>query len=329
MERAGTNYKEAVASDGKRVSQVAENKILDIKKTDYTFNELFNEWFKDLPTVKSLKYYNVLVIHLNSFCSVFGDRKIDSINSLDLKNYQLARKNKGLSNSYIDQEIGSARNMLNTAWEIDKVHGDVLKPFKRIKKLMKKNENARDITISLESFNAMAESMPKYARDIISTAFYTGMRREEILGLTWDRVDLEKKVIILEAKHTKTNRKRYVPICDTLLSILMSIPNDYDYVFIYKGFPLKDIRGAMRTACTKIGIPYGRNSEGGMTFHDFRHTFVTNMRRSGINDRVAMSITGHSDTSMIGRYDTISLHDQLEAVNHMDKNISKDAKHEK
>lgn len=37
----------------------------------------------------------------------------------------------------------------------------------------------------------------------------------------------------------------------------------------------------------------GSPTAGGSVFHDLRHTFVTNMRRSGVHDTVIMQITGH------------------------------------
>lgn len=320
-EKIGSSYKEAVAADGKRKSQVAENKILDItKNTKLTFNELA-EWFKEQPTKKKLTYFPVLMINITSFNKVYGDCPIYSISTLDLKNYQVLRKAQEMSDSYVDQEIGAVKNMLNTAWEGEMISGDALNPFKKVKKLLKKKGNARDIVLDFKDFLNILKFLPAYARNIISAAFYTGMRRGEIMALTWDRVDLKKRRIELRVEDTKTDEKRYVPISKSLYKILQSIPRseNTNHVFLYRGHPLKDIRGSLKSACKKAGVPYGRKVKGGITFHDLRHTFNTNMRKAGTHDTITMNITGHATREMFDRYNTVDESEKVAAIDAMEK----------
>src|SRR5437879_4324788 len=49
-----------------------------------------------------------------------------------------------------------------------------------------------------------------YLLPIVSIALNTGMRKGEILALTWDRVDFSRGVLLLE--HTKSGRRREVPM---------------------------------------------------------------------------------------------------------------------
>jgi len=53
-------------------------------------------------------------------------------------------------------------------------------------------------------------SKSPYLRPIVTMALNTGMRKGEILGLTWARVDLSRGVLLLE--HTKSGRRREVPM---------------------------------------------------------------------------------------------------------------------
>lgn len=323
-EFVGYSAEEAAAADGKRKAQKKEGRILDIlPEAKLTFQDLA-DWFLSQSKIQGLAYYKTLKYNLAAFNKNFGQHLVNNLKLLDLENYQSFRKEEGKSDSYIDQEIGAARRMLVKAWENDMVSGDTLKPFKRLKKMLKKGSNKRDRVLSVEEYNSLVSNLPYHAKNIIITAFYTGMRRGEVMSLTWDRIDFRMRLIRLEREVTKDNERRYIPISDTLLTILKEIPRDTgdDHVFLYRGLPLKDIRASLKKACEKSGIPYGRNVENGVTFHDLRHTFNTNMRKAGTHDTVTMDITGHSTREMFDRYNTIDEKEKMEAVNHMDSMVN-------
>jgi len=169
--------------------------------------------------------------------------------------------------------------------------------------------------------------LPKsnYLRAVVATAYYTGMRRSEILSLTWDKVDLQKRIIKLDIEDTKDREAREMPICNELLQIFSELPNRIqesgkdNHIFLYRGKPVADIRTALKNACKDASLSYGRKIRNGFTFHDLRHTFNTNMRKTGIADSVIMEITGHSTREMFDRYNTIDADDRRGAVDQMGK----------
>ena len=319
-ESVGFSIKEAQDAEGKRRSQKRENRIFDIKPdAKMTFNEL-TKWYLKMETVKSKAYYDTLVINLSSFNQEFGETKVMNIKKSDLENYQASRKSKGYSDSYVDQEIGAARSVIFKAFDDDKVSVDNVPIFKKVKKLLKKNSNARDIVLSGEDCKKLLDALPAHTRAIVATGYYTGMRRGEVLNLTWDKVSLKKRLIRLTAKDTKDKEARDIPICDALYKILKAIPVDIrdNHVFLYKGKPIRDIRTALKNACVATDIPYGRSQKDGFVFHDTRHTFNTNMRKSGVPESVIMKITGHSTREMFLRYDTVDSSDTRKAVEQME-----------
>jgi integrase len=284
-----------------------------------SFNEL-TKWYLKLEKVKSLAYYSILTINLNSFNSSFGDVIVNKIKPVDLENYQAKRKAEGLSDSYIDSQIGAARTMINKAFDNDLVGGDVVKVFRRVDNLLKGNANARDRVLSGAEFQSLMDSLPAHTRAIVATGYYAGMRKGEVINLTWDKVDLKNRVIKLVAADTKDREARTIPICDGLHDILESIPKAIhdNHVFLFKGKPIKDIRTALKRACRDTSIQYGRGTKDGFVFHDTRHCFNTNMRRSGVPESVIMKITGHSTREMFLRYDTVDSLDTRKAIDQME-----------
>ncbi len=320
-------YEDAKLLDGERNTQRQKTPEIFEKKQEYTFKELA-AWYLGLLPVQKLAYYGTLQVYLKKFNSEFGDMIVDRIKPADLQNLQAKRKDEGLADSTVDQEIAAAKVMVNRAFDNDKISGDAIRAFKKVKKLLKRNSNARDKILSPEEFQRLMDNAPRHTKQILVTAFYTGMRRGEILKLTWDKVDLHDKVIKLEAADTKDKEARAIPISDELLRVLKAIPRpihdlDKKLVFAYRRMnrrgkseadPLTDIRSGLEDACEKAGIPYGRFVKGGFIFHDLRHTFNTHMRKAGVAESVIMEITGHSTREMFDRYNTVDADDKAEAI---------------
>ncbi|RJR20557.1 MAG: hypothetical protein C4582_08950 [Desulfobacteraceae bacterium] len=68
--------------------------------------------------------------------------------------------------------------------------------FRRVKKLFKRNANARDKVLTTDQFIMLSENSPSHMRAIIGTAYYTGMRRGEILSLTRWMTRIRGKLLI-------------------------------------------------------------------------------------------------------------------------------------
>jgi integrase len=58
-----------------------------------------------------------------------------------------------------------------------------------------------------EQMERILDASPKWLEPMILTAYYTGLREGELLGLKWDRVDLKDGIIYLHS--TKTMRGPY------------------------------------------------------------------------------------------------------------------------
>jgi integrase len=252
-------------------------------------------WTRDELTIRTLKGF-------------FGDCLAKEVTPAAIEKYVLQRQQKKnrigrpLAPATINKELAALKTIFNRAVRDGKADSN---PMRHIK-LLKEN-NKRERVLSDDEFKRLLEAAPKHLRPILITAIETGMRRGEIFSLQWDQVDLKKGFITLLAENTKTNEGRRIPISPALHKTLIGLHPKSGLIFPYHGSEILSVKRSFLESCAKAKIEDFR-------FHDFRHTFVTNMRRKGVQDRVIMAITGHKTMSMLMRYDTVGLDDLKAAV---------------
>ena len=66
-------------------------------------------------------------------------------------------------------------------------------------------------------------------------------------------------------------------------------------VFPWRGRPMQKLRRSWKRACRAAGLP-------DRLVHDFRRTAVRNLIRAGVQQAIAMKITGHKTSSIFRRY---------------------------
>ncbi len=103
---------------------------------------------------------------------------------------------------------------------------------------------------------------------IVTVAIYTGMRREEILELTWSNVDFERRRAILH--ETKNVERRAVPLAPPIINALREWGRlrrlDTDLIFPSPELPDQglEIGKTFPRAIARAGI-------ADCHFHDLRH----------------------------------------------------------
>src|SRR5262249_22925705 len=125
--------------------------------------------------------------------------------------------------------------------------------------------------------------------DIVTVALETGLRAGELLGLTWDRIDLSRGVIRLEI--TKSGRRREIPMRQSVYEILAARPGPRQG----RVWNLWNIRTAFVSAVKKANLV-------NFHFHDLRHSFASWFMMRGGSLQALKEILGHTDLKMTLRY---------------------------
>ena len=221
----------------------------------------------------------------------FGSQAIEAITPADIARYH---RERGVSEATRIRELGVLRAAIRhcrtqLGWNVpDPVSGRMPKsPPHRIRWLTKAEyRKLRDA--------ARKSRQAPWLESFIVLAVNTGLRRGELLGLEWRRVDLDNRAIYLDPGHQKGRRSSVVPINDSAKIVFDDIKRsawrDKRYVF-----PHPSIRTAFENAALMAGLP-------GVRVHDLRHTCAAWLVQAGVPLRTVAEILRHRDVRTTMRY---------------------------
>jgi integrase len=317
--RNGKSYRESSKSNRKadakrllrkREGEIAEGKIPGVLFDRVRFEDLIEALFTDykINGRKSLDRAELSVNkHLEPF---FNGMRVVDITTPIINDYISLRLKQKAANATINRELSALKRMFTLAMRSTPPRISNV-PF--IPTLAE--NNVRTGFFEHKDFLALRKALPDYLKNLVTFAYYTGWRLREILGLTWDRVDIHNGTVRLEADDTKNHEARTLYSGGEILSLLKDQFRNRQlhcrYVFHRKGRQIKQLRKSWATACKKTGLE-------GKFFHDLRRTAVRNMIRAGVPERVAMSISGHKTRSVFDRYNIVSPQDLVDATEKID-----------
>ncbi|NTV72373.1 MAG: site-specific integrase [Azonexaceae bacterium] len=206
------------------------------------------------------------------------------------------KRSQQVTGSTVNREIDILSHAINTARKEWGIH--IANPVEMIRRPKHNKSRERRLSEDEESkilFELQTKTRNPWIKHVVVFAIETGMRRGEILSLTWSNVDLHRRVARLI--DTKNGEGRSVPLTLKATALLEGLPRSIDgRVFATTA---EAVKLAFARAVERSGID-------DLHFHDLRHEGVSRLFEKGLNVMEVASISGHKTLQMLKRYTHLS-----------------------
>ena len=175
---------------------------------------------------------------------------------------------------------------------------------------------SKDILSTEEIMTLLSTQTPpeqQHIRNAFIFSLYTGMRFCDIRQLKFKNLDpYNRLVTFTQAKISRSAKAQVsIPVRMELLKLILpqDRPHPEDIVFILPS----------HTTCTKFLREWTKAAEINkhITWHCARHSFATNLLKSGADVRVVADLLGHSGLKYIETYTRVIDSRKVQAIHHL------------
>tara|TARA_R110000824_G_scaffold258510_1_gene447480 strand:+ start:295 stop:1296 length:1002 start_codon:yes stop_codon:yes gene_type:complete len=291
---------------GKKTARPADESICDVLETYLGFIEDDDKYERSKSCAKPIK-------------SFFGERSVYSLLKSDIKKYSKWRKRAVATMSKELQLLSKSIDHWNSEHKLtddalpNPLRGYIPSAKERLP-IYVTEDQCRDL---LNNIDPKAEG---YLKDLIIVAVHTGLRPGELLGLTWDRIDLRNKLILFNPDDQKNKSAGAVPLNDDAYRVIRARRfKTKTYLFEYLGKRIKSVRKSFNTALRNAGIPIVKGSSPKM----LRHTCATWMVQHGVHLKKVAKVLRHESITTTEIYTHLTDEDAREAVNTLSRKLSR------
>lgn len=311
------------------------------------FKDYLKKWLNSYQSNVSPRTYIRYENDINKYISIhLGNIEISNLKPLHIQDfYNHCLKKLNLSPTTVIHFHAIIHKSLSQAvkWQLINFNpADSVEKPKKIRKEM--------VVWTQEEVNEVLKRTKDMTIYIpILLAVGTGMRRGEILGLTWDNVDFDDSVIYVQKQLQKINDQlilmqpktkrsiRKITISTNIISVLKELKKEQFKNRLYlgenynknsfvvcqndgrpydPGYITKNFGRILKRICPELNIPI-------ISFHDLRHTHATLLLKAGVNPKVVAERLGHTTVSMtLDTYSHVLPDMQKEVAEKIDKILS-------
>ncbi len=237
----------------------------------------------------------------------------------------------------VNKDIRTLRSIFNLAIEPRGYLTEGRNPFAKIKERKITDNEIRYVTVK-EYHQLMKATENIWWKALFSVAYGSGLRREEILHLTWLDVDFENQRIKIVAKkptkdilewEPKNRKNRIVPMSDETAQLLVDMQalahEGHPYIFVSheRLGKIKERRkmnkwnprsGLINNLSRNFKVIRRRSNVADCTLHDFRRSAITNWAKK-LPIQVVQQLAGHSSITTTRKYYLAVRTEDLQSAN--------------
>jgi len=245
---------------------------------------------------------------------IVGNKLTVDIDAAAVLTYQEDRLREGASPKSVNEEVRFLLKMLGDSGEI------VRAQLRKDKQLKLKVRTTIGKAFDSSETDKLSSEVEKSRSPHIYMAFMlarnAGLRDTEIKTLTWGRVNLSGRFLMVGRAKTEAGEGRTIPFNDDLYEAFIRHRASYErkfgqiqsdwYVFPF-GRPRPCDPTRHVTSLKTAWNTARRNAKVTGRWHDNRHTLITELAESGAGDETIMQIAGHVSRSMLRHYSHIRM----------------------
>jgi len=154
-------------------------------------------------------------------------------------------------------------------------------------------------------------------------ALNTGFRASELSSLTWQSFNFNQDcpAITIQAGYTKNRKEATQPLRQDMAELFMQWQQENNFKStdkVFNSFNKNKAGAILKQDLETAGIAYQDESGRFADFHSLRHTFITNVVKSGATVKEAQCLARHSKPELtLGVYTHLSISDERRALDKM------------
>lgn len=266
---------------------------------DTPLSKAVTEYLSAVTSQKSTRTAEVDNIALDELVAAFPKSTVQEISSREMELYQ-SDLLKRFQASTVNRRFNVLRHFFGKCVDWKYSHLSPAKGLKRIPEppVEKDILSAREISLILNA-------IPEWAMGPFLLVSLTGLRRTEAISLDWKSVDLDRKVISVFSKKGGVQRKREIPMSNTVFDLFLEAKNkrhksvlNSSLVFLSPtNLPINP--RTFSSAISKSGKKSGVQNAG---LQILRRTLLTDLSMFNQSGSIMQKIAGHSSLLTTQRY---------------------------
>lgn len=272
---------------------------------------------KERVAATTLSRYRIYARHLREFFKKYfpNIKLINQIKKTYLEEHLTQLKNDGISNNTINGHIRFLKILFNYAIAEEIIRNN---PAAKIEKLKVQKDGTVEYW-EVEELKDIFATVVEHWRDPIQFLYLTGIRKGELINLTWKDVTIEgdRGEITIQSKdgwETKTGSSRKIPLSPDAVAIVKRCKKYKEHNWVFTGLEGAQVHPdriylALKAALKKLELTG--------TVHQLRHTFASHLVMKDVGIETVSRLLGHTDIMMTMRYAHLAPYKAQEAVNRL------------